>query len=64
MMDKLKKTELWVALFGMLAVFLAPKIGVSEDSMTEVISGIVATVVAYIGGRSWAKGKSAEQLEE
>ncbi len=52
---KLLKSELWVTLAGIIAALLAPKLGVPEESMTEVLMSIAGIVAAYIGGRSYAK---------
>lgn len=53
--QKLFKSELWVAIGGILAALIAPKLGVPVESLVELWTMIGGIVGAYIVGRSYAK---------
>lgn len=55
LVGKLLKSELWVVLIGMLAALLAPKLGIPEEQLTEVLTSIAAIASSYVLGRSYAK---------
>ena len=52
---KLLKSELWVALAGIIAALLAPKMGIPQEQMLEFLTSLSAIVGLYIAGRSYAK---------
>lgn len=52
MIDKLKKTELWIAVLSTAAITLLTQLGLDPELAAKIIGGIGMT---YIGGRSIAK---------
>lgn len=54
-MSKLKQRELWVALAAPVAAMLAPKMGVPQEILSEVVVGIFALAGSYVVGRSAVK---------
>jgi hypothetical protein len=60
-----KKTELWVAVAGVIGTTATALLGagiIPDGSVVAVIVGVVATVCAYIAQRGFVKGKKLENL--
>jgi hypothetical protein len=61
----MRKTELWVAIAGIVSSVCAAILGagiVPEGSLIAVVVGCVVTACTYITGRSWVKGREASAL--
>lgn len=59
----LSKTELWVAIAGLIAVVSTAVLQsglILQGTAAYGIIGIVVTVATYIGGRSWVKAAEAK----
>ncbi len=55
MKNGIQTTEFWMAAASMFVVFANDMIGIGLDP--ESVYSIVGAAMAYIGGRSWVKGK-------
>lgn len=54
-LQKLLKSELWVALGAVVVAALAPRLGIPQETLTEFWVTIGTVAAAYIAGRSYAK---------
>lgn len=59
MKSGIKTTEFWVLIAGICAIVFAFAQKVCTVS-PEAIMSLAGTVIAYITGRSWVKGKQVE----
>lgn len=55
LLSKLAKSEFVLSLIALLAMFLAPKLGLPVEDLKQVIYGILGLTATYIAGRSYAK---------
>jgi len=58
--SKFMKSELWVAMLGVFAATLAPKLGVPEEVLTEFFISVTTIVVTYVGGRTMDKASTSK----
>jgi len=58
--EKANKSELWVAIVGMISPLLAQKLGWPEELLEELLYVVGGIATAYIASRGYAKPREAQ----